>query len=156
MNYRYWIITFAVALWVMCFLIGQRAFGQTYDDGPPPMVPGYIAQIQKQIAGVSAMQARLQSDVTDLKEDLRRVNDKLDAVIAAKGGTFTPSTLDEWGRGAPASFKSKSVQTSEVRYGYSSGGMQRARLTPLRSFWARLLGGGRQQGGNAYAPSGRN
>ena len=107
-----------------------------YDDGPPPIVPGYIAQMQKQLNGVSAMQSRLQSDVTDVKEELRLLNNKLDALakVVAPAATFKASTQDEWGRGAVASFSSGQVQTNSMMMsGYSSGTTaRRGRMMPFR------------------------
>ena len=47
------------------------------------------AQIAQQLNGISAMQSRLQSDVTDLKVEIQSVKDKLDALakVAAPKAT---------------------------------------------------------------------
>lgn len=91
------------------------------------------AAVQQQLNGISSMQARLQSDVTDLKESLAKTNEKLDAamkLLSAKGAMFTPSTQDVWGRGKAATFTSTVTEATQPAQavpmqmsGYSMMGM---------------------------------
>jgi ABC-type phosphate transport system auxiliary subunit len=72
----------------------------------------------------SAMQARLQSDVADLKVDLTAVKDKLDALTKAMvpNATFTPAT-SAWGNGSQASFSTNDMMMQPSMMSYSNGMM---------------------------------
>ncbi len=102
-------------------------------------VQQHIANQQKESARRDAQQARVQSDIADLKEDLREIKQGQDAIAKSLGGTFkSEKTWD----GQATSFTARTV-TAPAAYssGYSSAPM---RGGPIRRLFGRggCAGGG--------------
>ena len=72
------------------------------------------AAIQSQLNGISAMQARAQSDIADVKADVQAVREKLDALakVVAPAATFKAAVHDPWGPGVSASFQQTTTATT--------------------------------------------
>ena len=84
-----------------------------------------LANIEATNNRINSMLARQAGDIAVINDRLKAIDEKLEAVVkvAVPGGTFTASTVDEWGRGKAASFSSgQTFQSSSMMMsGYSSG-----------------------------------
>ena len=103
------------------------------------------AAIQAQLNGISAMQSRLQSDVTDVRHEIELLRDKLDALVkvATPRAAFKPSTLDAWGRGSPATFSgaASAAATADSASGPVTTFPTSAVMTSMPSFSYGMSGG---------------
>ncbi len=95
------------------------------------------AAIRQHLHGISAVQARTQSDLVDLKEDVKRLTEKVDALVKLSGQKFVPSQQDAWGRGAPATFSAPEASAPISVYTSSQSGYTVRRMGPVRRVAAR-------------------